>query len=207
VDVGAPHRVITSGTDADVLRVLASVTGRLTGRQVARLAGAGAPETVQRSLRRLTALGLVEGEEAGRSRLYRLNRDHLAAPAVLALSSLRAALVDEVRGRVRALDPAPVAAALFGSAARGDGSAESDIDLLVVRPPGVDVDVWADRLIEVGRDLERRTGNRVSIHDITTEDAARLDAERPAVVAEVLRDAVDLLDRPVGSLVAVTGER
>jgi predicted nucleotidyltransferase len=40
---------------------------------------------------------------------------------------------------------------LFGSAARGDGNVDSDLDVLVIHEDAVDPDRWADQLAASGR--------------------------------------------------------
>jgi predicted nucleotidyltransferase len=71
----------------------------------------------------------------GRNRVHELNRDHVAAPVAEALAGLRLALWQRFRGTLSGWNPKPVYGCVFGSAARGDGDAQSDIDVLLVRAP------------------------------------------------------------------------
>ncbi|MHB1475788.1 MAG: nucleotidyltransferase domain-containing protein [Dermatophilaceae bacterium] len=73
-------------------------------------------------------------EAADGAHSYTLNRSHLAAPAVLALANLRQELLDRIRTEVSTWAVESEATWMFGSAARGDADADSDIDLLFVRP-------------------------------------------------------------------------
>src|SRR5262249_54546767 len=52
-----------------------------------------------------------------------------------AFAGLRLALWEHLRATLAGWNPRPVYACVFGSAARGDGDASSDIDLLLVRAP------------------------------------------------------------------------
>lgn len=54
---------------------------------------------------------------------------------------------------------------LFGSAARGDGSETSDIDIAVVRADSVDPDDadWSSQLVELSDAVTRWTGNDASV--------------------------------------------
>src|SRR4051794_13995076 len=95
---------------------------------------------VYRVLVRLEEQGLVHGSDAGPARLYLLNREHVAAEVAVALSSLRSRLFARIRSDLESWEIRPVSAALFGSVARGDGDVNSDNDLLLVRPDGVEDD-------------------------------------------------------------------
>ena len=85
-------------------------------------------------------------------------------------------------------------ASMFGSAARGEGDARSDIDLLVVRLASVDSDdpAWRDQLHELAAAVERWTGNRAGISEVGEAELSRLAAERPPIVEELQRDAITL---------------
>jgi hypothetical protein len=71
----------------------------------------------------------------GRNRVHELNREHVAAPVAEGLADLRLTLWKRFRTALAGWNPRPVYGCVFGSAARGDGDVQSDIDLLLVRAP------------------------------------------------------------------------
>lgn len=71
----------------------------------------------------------------GRNQVHELNREHIAADVALLLSGLRTTLWERFRAEFRNWKVRPLFASVFGSMARGDGDAASDIDLLLVHPP------------------------------------------------------------------------
>jgi len=71
----------------------------------------------------------------GRNRVHELNREHLAAQVADILAALRPAMFERIRAELSKWKPKPYYACVFGSAARGDGDASSDIDVLIVHPP------------------------------------------------------------------------
>ncbi|MGH9074062.1 MAG: nucleotidyltransferase domain-containing protein [Acidimicrobiales bacterium] len=79
--------------------------------------------------------GIVRATQMGRNQVHELNRDHVAAPIAELLSGLRLELWRRLRETLAAWDVGPVYAGAFGSAARGDGGPDSDIDVLLVHPP------------------------------------------------------------------------
>ena len=57
-------------------------------------------------------------------------------------------------------------ASLFGSAARGDGNTNSDLDLLLVRPKGEPEEDWEEQKYTSGVRLRAKIGNHVSWFEI-----------------------------------------
>lgn len=152
----------------------------------------------------LVAQGLVDRAEAGPGLLYTLNREHVATEAALALTGLRAALVDRIRDEVERWPLAAHHLSLFGSFARGEGNVESDVDVFVVRAPTVAADdaVWREQLDGLARRIERWSGNRANVAEIADGDLARLRRERPPIVTELLEDAVVLAGQSISDLLA-----
>ncbi len=177
-----------------MLQVLAGTTMAMTGRQVALLTGRSSHSGVLSALHRLAEQGLVDRVELNRAHLFALNRDHLAAPAVIALAGLRAELVQRLRGRIAEWELKPVHASLFGSTARGDGDTRSDIDLFVVRSAGIPEDDrrWRAQLDGLAAQIERWTGNRASLLEIGESEIPRLSAERPRIAKALSSDAIAL---------------
>ncbi|HYI80921.1 MAG TPA: nucleotidyltransferase domain-containing protein [Thermoleophilaceae bacterium] len=195
MNLGSPHRLLAHPLDGAVVAVLSATTHPLTGREVARLAPEGSQPGISKALGRLTAEGLVDRQEAGNALLYRLNRDHLAAPAATMLADLRNALIDRLREEIAGWDLQPVHASIFGSVARGDADASSDIDLLIVRPADIAADDprWRGQRDELSYAVKRWTGNALSTSELPEADIARLADERPPVVAAIRADAITLV--------------
>jgi predicted nucleotidyltransferase len=192
MDVARPYTAVCPTLDGDVLHVLAGTTMALTGRQVALLTGRTSHSGVLDSLHRLTEHGLVTRVELNRAYLFALNRDHLAAPAVEMLANLREKLIEEIRRTVGEWQIAPLHVSLFGSAARGDGGTQSDIDLFVVRASDVDEDepLWRDQIDELSDQIQRWTGNHASVVERDESQLASLRETQPPILGELLSDAI-----------------
>lgn len=194
MDLAHPYTVICPTLDSGVLTVLAGTTRPLTGREIARLLGRASHSGVLDTLNRLVEHGLVDREEAGRAFLFTLNREHIAAPAVDALSNLRGELLSRLREAIDSWDIAPVHVSLFGSAARGEGDTNSDIDLFVVRPKKVDSEDprWREQLDLLARQVQRWTGNRAGISEMSKAALPRLREEESPILAELRAEAITI---------------
>ena len=176
---------MTPTLDGEVLTVLTGTTKPLTGRQVERLAGGKSHEGVRRVLARLVEQGIVLQEPAGRAVHYSLNRDHLAARYVEGITRLRTELVEALRVAIRDWEHPPLLAVLFGSAGRGEASTASDLDILVVRPRGVDPDegAWREELDRLAAEATRWTGNDARFLEFGEEEVEDFGEEESTLRA------------------------
>lgn len=195
LDVGNPLRSVTPGVEADVLAVLDRTYAPLSGLRVAALAGRGETQ-VRTVLRRLEAHGVVEGERHGNSVVYVLNRDHLLAPAVHLMATAFDRLEHAIRTAVDSWEQPAEGVALFGSAARRDGDALSDIDLLVVRTDVVeaDNDTWANQRHNLAELVDRLTGNRAQIVELSRSQLREAAASGQPLIGSLRDDAVIVTD-------------
>jgi hypothetical protein len=151
VDLTDPTRAITPTLDGPILATLASAGRPLTVGEIAADVPRGSEIGIRKAVGRLVDQGIVTATQMGRNLVHELNRDHVAAPAAIALAGLRAEVWKRLRESLAGWGLKPVYASVFGSAARRDGGPESDIDLLLVhpnlpgdkRPPKRDKGFWA----------------------------------------------------------------
>lgn len=171
------------GARGAVLAVLLRTGAALTGRQVhAMVRDSHSLWSVQQVLADLVSLGLVESAAVGRANLYTVNERHYAIGPLRALLDPIAALREVVAGAGAEV------VILFGSLARGDATAGSDIDLAVLAGEG-----W-DRRVELEDAVGARLGNKCDVVVFTPERFERLAAsEDEPLVGEILADGVALV--------------
>lgn len=164
----------------------------LSGRELARHVGRGSPEGIRRAADRLVSQGTVTRRSAGGAHLYRLNRNHLATPYIEGLANLRGQLIDRLRDLIGAWEEHPRIALLFGSVARGEASAESDLDVLVIREKASDPesDRWRAQLLELQRCATAWTGNDTRVVEYSEAELAESGTER--LLTEAVRDGIEL---------------
>jgi hypothetical protein len=78
MDFSRPLGVVSPTLDGDVLTVLAAADEEFSGRRIQRLLGHSSEPGVRKAAERLVEQGVVLRRPAGRAKLYRLNRQHLA---------------------------------------------------------------------------------------------------------------------------------
>lgn len=205
MDLGSPYRAVMSGLHGEVLHELAVLEAAdgVSGRQLARRLGASA-EGVRRVLVELLRHGIVVAEEAPPARRYRINRQHVMFGAVQMLVGVRDQLFSWIASRVGEWAPPPSCVAVYGSAARGDGTVDSDIDLLVVAPDEIQAGyyTWHSTLgAELLDEVTTWSGNRAELVEYQSgELRARLE-RGDALAEEIVREAVTVFGADLDILV------
>ena len=203
MNVAHPLRGIIPTLDAPVIETLAATTRPLTGREVNRIAGVGSARGVHLVLRRLAAQGLVLVEERSNAGFYVANREHLAWQALESLARLRIALHTRLSEEIGAWSIQPLHASMFGSAARGDGDSSSDIDLLLIRPDGIEsVERWDEQVDRLRHGVPRWTGNHCQAFDIGRRRLAEHVAAHDPLVDAWLTDGLHLAGSDLRDLIA-----
>lgn len=187
-----PLEAVTPTVDGDVLAVLARADAAFTPPQVRDLVGRHSVAGVRNALNRLTDQGLVHSEQVGRAFIYRLNRDHVAAPHVVALAEAGQTVVQRMRELLASWATPPDYAALFGSAATGKMTTSSDLDVLIVRPTTVDLDdeaAWHDQLDDFALSCTRWTGNDTRVLELSSAQV-RNGATTDRVLRAIAREGI-----------------
>lgn len=159
VELDRPLATVTPTLDGDVLAVLAQTEATFSTGQLHRVLATYSEAGIRKVLLRLTRQGVVATDQLGNVHGYRLNRDHLAAAPIIALARLRTTLLDRLEERLERWQYSPTYAAVFGSAASGVPTLDSDLDLLLVRADDTPQDVWDDQVHALAVDVTRWTGN------------------------------------------------
>jgi predicted nucleotidyltransferase len=186
--------VISSRSKVRLLRTLLTIDRPLSGREAARLAGIGRVPAA-RSLDELVALGIVERGETSHQHLYRINRDsQLVQAGLMPLYGAERERLDAVFGWLRTtLQASPGAesilgAWIFGSAARGEETSASDLDLLVAVADAPAEDGVHAHLAGSAAELERRFGLRLSPVVIPGDRLREMRVDEHGLIADVIRD-------------------
>ena len=195
MDFTRPIEALIPGATGRLLGALARVEAELPVSTLATVAGVGRTRA-SAVLKELAELGVISRRQVGPTVLVRLERANGAGQLVACLAGLRIQVIEEMRELARDLDPPPLSLTLFGSLARGNADAASDIDILAVRPAGGG-ERWAVSLTEFSSKAQILAGNQVHILDYDLSDlrrryAARDDAAGASFWQSVAEDALTL---------------
>lgn len=178
-----PFGGLMPGARGAVLAVLVRTGASLTGRRIHSLIDGHSLGAVQHALRDLERIGVITTETIGRAGVHRINENHVAIAPLRSMASPIEMLTRVVRETATDAE----AVIVFGSVARGEAHADSDIDLVVIAP-----EAWDGRA-DLQQQVHERLGNDCDVLHLTRADFARAPEDREPVVAEILRDGLALV--------------
>lgn len=183
MDFSEPFGGLIPGARGSVLAVLLRTGAPLTGRRIhALVSDKHSLGAVQQALRDLEEMGLTSTEIVGRAGVHRINEDHVTITALRSLASPLDLLTRVVAEHAEGTD----AVIVFGSVARGEAHAASDIDLAVIAPPD-----WTHRA-DLQEQVQDQLGNNCDVLHLTPEQFTANPATEP-VIDEIRRDGLLLL--------------
>jgi hypothetical protein len=203
MDYQRPVEAVIPGSTGRLLAALARVETELPISTLATVAGVGRTRasTIVADLHRL---GLVHRREIGRTTLVALSRDNAAGELIDRLGHLRSTVLDGLRSLAAEINPPPVTLAVFGSFARGEADADSDVDVLAVRPPGANMEEWSSAICLFVDRACQLTGNPVQVLDSDLDEFQRKASLRTEVGrafwTALRRDAVVLAGADLADL-------
>jgi predicted nucleotidyltransferase len=124
--------------------------------QIARVVAGGAIGQVQRELERLTQAGLLVRETVGNQNHYRANPDSAVFHDLVALVTKTFGIADVLRNALDELSSRIAVAFIYGSVARGEHRAASDVDVLIIG------DILLSDLDPILRNAEAALGRTIS---------------------------------------------
>lgn len=205
MDLSTAGADLLGHTDAALLLALSRLTRGVSGREVARLSGVKSQSTAQRALTRLATVGIVTTEEHAHATLYSLNRSHVLWPGVREILTASATINELIR--MIAQDAGgDITVAIFGSFARGEAGADSDIDIAVVAPDHMTPDL-RERIVDELRDcIGAATGNPTQVLLVTMSELHGMVVRNDPLIESWIAEATTIHGVDMGSLIAKAGK-
>jgi len=177
MDFQRPVEALIPGAAGRLLAALARVDTELPISTLATVAAVGRTRA-SGLIAQLHDLGVVDRREIGRTTMVSLARENAAGELLDRLGHLRTTVLARLQDLAGAIEPLPLTVTLFGSFARGEATASSDIDILAVRPLGADPEKWASTLASFTTRAKRLTGNPVQVLDYDLDELRRRAGSR-----------------------------
>ncbi len=204
MDYVRPVEAVIPGATGRLLAALARIEAELPVSTVANIAGVGRTRA-SGIIAELSALGVVERREIGRTVLVSLARQSAAGELIDRLAHLDSEVIARLRSLAAKIEPAPETLLVFGSFARGEADADSDLDVLAVRSPTANPETWAASVSAFAEHAQALAGNQVQLLDYDLDDLRRKAGSRAKegreFWREVRRDAIVLVGSPFDDLV------
>ncbi|CAJ1582508.1 nucleotidyltransferase domain-containing protein [[Mycobacterium] wendilense] len=195
MQLNRPFATVTPTLDGDVLSVLASADVAFTVPQIQRILTTVSGEGIRKVLTRLTTQGVVLHDRVGRTNTYCLNAEHLATEPIRALSRLHSTFLERLELHLSDWGKVLRYAAVFGSAATGRMTADSDIDIFLVRAApelgqGSNQDPWGQQVSELARLVTAWTGNDARVIEYTEEELRDAAAAGESLLHDVSKQGL-----------------
>ena len=197
MDFLRPVEAVIPGAQGKLLAVFAETTNALSVRAAARLSRVSLAQT-SRILPELATLGILERADVPPSTVYRLVEDNVASRAIRLLARSRDLVLAQLGELAQSMAITPASIVVFGSFARGDAGPESDVDVVMVRPRGVEsTPTWSEELEEWRHGARRLTGNEIEVVEVDERDiGSRLRSRRP-VWLDIRREGIVIFGKSV----------
>jgi len=174
------NELLTSTTRARLLTILLTHPSQeYYLRELHRKSGQSL-RAVQHELARLERIGLVVSRRQGRQKYYRANERHPLFADLKRIVYKTAGLGDALREALSEVAGA-AAAFLYGSVAKGDERAASDVDLMVIGTPD------PEHLHRVLHEAEEQLGREISLVTMGLDEWRQRRAAGDGFVAELMR--------------------
>jgi predicted nucleotidyltransferase len=193
MDLSKPIEALIPGARGRLLGALIYSGSELSTADAARLSDVSAPQA-SRVLAQLVDLGIVERRDVPPAVIYRPVAGNAVIAMLTELCVLRNRVIEFARQSASQIVPTPVRLAVFGSVARGTSGAESDIDIVAVRPSQADEDDnWVESLGRWRAGLEAFSGSRINVLEIGIDEWRVLDLNERSLWRDINQDEVVLL--------------
>lgn len=199
--------ILSTFNKVRVLRVLVPISRPVSGREAARLAGVS-PKALA-ALDDLVQMGIVIRREATGQHLYSFNHKNYLAKQLKQLFQAEEERIERIFDYLRAAMPSAnsqrqsdtiLSAVVFGSSARKEAAAGSDLDVLVIVADSQGVEPAYARLVDSSQELWDRFGLRLSPVVMPVDKWQRQIREGDHFAASVRQDAIHIAGRPLAEI-------
>jgi len=183
------NKVLGQASKVKILRFLIKTQAQLNGREIAKNIGLSHVK-VHAALKDLARQGLINIRSVGKSLIYWLNEEHFLVKEILMpifekeakiLSYIVKTILNESN------KPWPLSIILFGSFSKGEASADSDIDLVIIYPDNKSKSLIAKDLAKAEKKVTSLFGNRLACIPLKIREFQKKVKKNDRFIKEVLK--------------------
>ena len=182
MEFSSPLATVTPTVDGDVLAILSGTDGWFTTTLLQEQIPTRSVPGIRNVLIRLVEQGIVQSLIVGRVHQYRLNRQHIAAEPIIALSRLRDAFTQRAAAAMGAWHEPPLFAALCPPTSPA-------LRIVAIMPRRVHKRIWDDQVSEFEAAAQLWTGNPVTVIAVGEDTVG----EASILLDEVARDGIAIV--------------
>jgi uncharacterized protein len=158
------------------------------------------PSSLQRELRSLEQSGILQQRKDGRRTYFKAETRSPIFRELRSIFQKTVGLVPTLRQTLRPFENKITCAFVYGSVARGEERATSDVDFMVIGNVGL------AQLSPVLRKAEKRLGREVNVTNYSVDEFRKKVAEGDHFLATVLKGNLQFVKGEQGDLDAVVGK-
>lgn len=192
-----------------ILRFLVRSQSQLNGREIAKNVRLSHVKT-HTALKDLTRHGVVNMRSVGNSLIYWLNEEHFLVKEIIRPTfekeeNIFIHIVRIILKEIRSAQPLSVI--LFGSFAKGNASADSDIDVVIIYPHAYQKSLVAKGLSEAGKKVISLFGNHLAGTPLAIGEFQRKLKAKNKFINEIVRTGKVIYGKDISELTNLNGKR
>ncbi|MDO9572464.1 MAG: nucleotidyltransferase domain-containing protein [Candidatus Omnitrophota bacterium] len=203
------NNILGQYSKVKILRFLVKSQAQLNGREIAKNVGLSHVKA-HTALKDLTKHGVVNMRSVGSSLVYWLNEEHFLVKEIIRPAFEKEEGVFEHIARIvlkAIIPPRPLSIILFGSFARGNAEADSDIDIVIMYPHSKNKSLLSKELSEAEKKVTSLFGNQLSCVPLAIDGFQRKLKAKDKFINEIVRTGKVIYGKNISELTSLNDKK